>query len=170
MKIAQKKQVVEALREDFSRSESVAFVDYSGLGVQDLDELRSRILAVGGKVQIAKNTLIGRAMGLEGEKLTGPTAVVFSFQDPLSAVKVLAGFKKEFGKSEFRGGLFFGSRISASEVVELSEIPEKGVLLFQVGTVFESPLRGFLSTASNPLGRFANVLNVLSREGGVVGD
>ena len=164
MNLEQKRNTVAKLRDDFDRSQSVVFLGYGGLGAGVLNKLRGGILEAGGKFQVAKNTLIVKAFESEKKlgELTGPTAVVFAFTDPLAPLRALREFGKELGALELKGGVFEGVAVSSAEVVELSEIPGRDILLAQLGSLFQAPLRSLMAIASSPVQRFVSAVDGLS--------
>lgn len=164
MKLEEKKQLVQNLKEDLEKAKGVAFVDFSGLGAGPLDELRGQLLEKDAHFRVAKNTLITRALGKFEIDLTGPTALVLSFEDPLQGIKVVSNFMEEVGSLEFKGGVFEGSLVSAAEIVELAEIPGREELLAQVSALLNAPLQRFAAVANAPLQRFGNDLRTLSKQ------
>ena len=95
----QKKQVVAEISTNLQKAQSVVFVNYSGLNVSKITELRAKLRQVGAEMKVVKNTLARRAVadcGLEGlaPYLDGPTASVFSNLDPVSGPQVLKEFAK----------------------------------------------------------------------------
>lgn len=98
----QKKAQADALRENFQRAISTVFVDYRGVDVETITELRTRFRAAGIEYKVVKNNLIRKALEgtdlpaaeLDGH-LTGMTGVAWSYEDPSTAAKVLKEFRKE---------------------------------------------------------------------------
>ena len=172
MKLEQKKQIVQDLKEDFNRSQSVAFVDYSGFKAGDLDGLRDKLLEVGGQLRVAKNTLIVRALNsVRGQMtnakcqmengLVGPTAIIFAFSDPLLPLGALKKFINEGDGLKFKGGIFEGLSVSSGELLELVEIPGRKVLLSQLAGLLRFPLQRFLMIAKSPMREFVGVCDTL---------
>ena len=88
-----KKQVVEEIKQKIQNSKSVVFVDYKGLTVAEVSDLRNKVRAAGVEYKVYKNTLVRKAFdGMEVKDfdadLNGPTAVAFA-EDETSACKIL---------------------------------------------------------------------------------
>ena len=101
----QKKLVVAAIREKLEKAQSVVLIDYRGLTVAEVTELRNEFRKAGVEYQVLKNTLIRKAaneMGITGldNILEGPTAVAFGMEDPASAAKIISEFAKKTKKTE----------------------------------------------------------------------
>ena len=97
--IEAKKQQVDVIAESLKNSVSTVIVDYRGLTVSEVTELRSQLREAGVEFKVLKNTMVRRAadqVGLEdlNEHLVGPTAVATSTEDVVAPAKVLAGFAK----------------------------------------------------------------------------
>ncbi|HCX2257601.1 TPA: 50S ribosomal protein L10, partial [Staphylococcus aureus] len=98
--IEAKKQLVDEIAEVLSNSVSTVIVDYRGLTVAEVTDLRSQLREAGVEYKVYKNTMVRRAAekaGIEGldEFLTGPTAIATSSEDAVAAAKVISGFAKD---------------------------------------------------------------------------
>src|SRR3954466_8578701 len=97
MKRTDKEQLVSELKEQIGASTSLYYTDFTGLNVKRMTDLRRRLRKAGVEYVVIKNTLALRAVnesGLVGERLKGPTGLVFG-TDPVAAAKVLTDFAKE---------------------------------------------------------------------------
>ena len=124
----QLKQQVDVIAEQLKNSVSTVIVDYRGLTVAEVTELRSQLREAGVEYKVYKNTMVRRAAeqaGIEGldEFLTGPTAVATSTEDVVAPAKVIAGFAKEHEALEIKTGVMEGSVISAEEVKTVGSLP-----------------------------------------------
>ena len=141
LKFKEKEIIVEDLREKFSRSETVIMTQFSGLDVADANKLRKKLRESGAEFKVSKNTLFKRAIhGTPAEVLldqfSGPNAVAFAYEDPVSMAKVIAEFAKESEVLEIRGGVLNGKLIDVAQIHALSELPSREVLLAKLLTVF----------------------------------
>ena len=164
MKIEQKEQIVRQLKENFERAQSVVFVDFSRLDTGTIETLRKEITNLGGGVQIAKNTLIERALNQQ-TNLEGPTAIVFSFSDPITPLKAAVEFSgKPEEKTWVKGGFFEGALIEAPKVLEISSILGRGALLADLTQLLRTPLRQFAAVLSTPTRNFVTIVKELSQQ------
>lgn len=105
--IEAKKQLVDEIAEVLSNSVSTVIVDYRGLTVAEVTDLRSQLREAGVEYKVYKNTMVRRAAekaGIEGldEFLTGPTAIATSSEDAVAAAKVISGFAKDHEALEIK--------------------------------------------------------------------
>ena len=125
--IEAKKQLVDEIAEVLSNSVSTVIVDYRGLTVAEVTDLRSQLREAGVEYKVYKNTMVRRAAekaGIEGldEFLTGPTAIATSSEDAVAAAKVISGFAKDHEALEIKSGVMEGNVITAEEVLSLIHI------------------------------------------------
>jgi len=133
-----KQQIVQELKELLGQAEMAVVLDYQGLSIKEMSDLRSRLLASNGVCKVTKNTLMRRA--IDGDSawanldplLTGTNAFVLVKGDVGGAVKALQSFQKDTKKSELKGGLFEGRLLSQDDIKAIGDLPSKEVLMAQI--------------------------------------
>ncbi|NOS30896.1 50S ribosomal protein L10, partial [Staphylococcus aureus] len=113
---------------------SVVVVDYRGLTVGQVTELRKQLREAGIDFKVDKNSMSRRAAeaaGLEGlnEHLTGPNAIAFSNEDVVAPTKILNDFAKKNDKLEIKAGVIEGLLASEADIKALAELPSREGLL-----------------------------------------
>jgi large subunit ribosomal protein L10 len=145
--INQKRQVVEEISTKLKESKSTIVVDYRGLDVAEVTELRQQLRDAGIDFKVYKNTMVRRATAdtdLTGidEQLVGPTAIAFGYDDVVAPAKVLNNFAKEHEALELKAGIIEGEVVSLDEVKALAELPSYEGLLSMLANVLQAPIRG----------------------------
>jgi large subunit ribosomal protein L10 len=143
----QKIDQVNKLREKAEKAAAVYMVNYRGLSGNQMVELRKKIREAGGHLEIAKNTLLLRAMeaGIKNyeskikKELAGPTAVLWAEDDQLAPLKAVVKFSQDAGVPSLKMGLLEDRVLSAEEVETLAKLPEREALLGQVVGMLHSP-------------------------------
>lgn len=146
-----KGQILKDLEEKFSRAKSVYFAENKGLSVKNVTALRKKLHDRGSDFVVAKKTLMKMAAKnqnlpeINDEALTGPIAVVISYDDDLISPSKMV---KDFGdtvesKVVLTGGIMEGRLLSKAETVELASLPSKEQLLARLVGSMKSPLTGF---------------------------
>jgi large subunit ribosomal protein L10 len=133
-----KQQIVGELKELLGEAEMALVLDYQGLSIREMKDLRSRLAAINGVCKVTKNTLMRRA--IEGDSawanleslLEGTNAFVLVKGDVGGAVKALQAFQKDTKKSETKGGLFEGKLLSEADIKAIGDLPSKEVLMAQI--------------------------------------
>jgi large subunit ribosomal protein L10 len=136
--LASKQQIVEELKGLLSEAEMALVLDFKGLTVKEMTDLRTRLQAANGVCKVTKNTLMRRA--IDGDStwanldslLTGTNAFVLVKGDVGGAVKAVQAFQKDSKKSETKGGLFEGKLLSQADIKAIGDLPSKEVLMAQI--------------------------------------
>jgi large subunit ribosomal protein L10 len=144
--IDQKKQVVQEISEKLRNSVTTIVVDYRGLDVSEVTELRKQLREAGVEFKVYKNTMIRRATAetdLTGidEYLAGPTAVAFSPEDVIAPAKVLYKFAKDHKDLEIKTGIIEGTVATVDQINALAELPSREGLLSMLLSVLQAPIR-----------------------------
>jgi len=169
VKLEQKKQIVEALRDQFARSKVVIVTDYKGLNVTAINELRKKLKEAGIEYRVAKNTLFIRAaedtqIALIKEHFKGPNAVAMAYDDPVAPAKILTAFSEQNNKLEIKGGILEGKVIGIPDIKALAALPAKEVLLAQLLGVIHGVPTALVRALNDVPVRLLNVLNAIQRE------
>lgn len=132
--IAAKEEAVKKLAADLKDSKLVLLVDYSGTSVEDDTKLRKDLRGVNGTSTVIKNNIIRRALEANGvkeldESLEGPTAIISSKEDYLSALKIAFKFSESHENYKFKGGIVEGEVKTAEELQTLAKLPSREELL-----------------------------------------
>ncbi|KOO40856.1 50S ribosomal protein L10 [Priestia koreensis] len=144
--LEQKKQVVEQITEQFRGSKSTIIVDYRGLNVAEVTELRKQLREAGVEFKVYKNTLTRRAVeaaeltGLN-DALTGPNAIAFSADDVIAPAKVISEFSKKHEALEIKAGVVEGNIATVEEIKAIADLPSREGLLSMLLSVLQAPIR-----------------------------
>lgn len=133
-----KKGMVEGLKADLSESQLALVIDYQGLTVAEITDLRRRLRPSGTVCRVAKNTLMGIAIDGQDhwqpmtELLKGSSAFLLVKDDFSSAIKAYQDFQKVSKKTELRGGVMEGRLLKEADVKALGDLPSKEQLIAQI--------------------------------------
>ena len=132
-----KKGVVADIKEKFEKAQSAVLVDYRGLNVAEVTDLRNQLRKAGVEYAVLKNTMINLAikdMNLDDMKphLEGPTAVAFGYEDAVAPAKILAEFAKKNKKISVKCGVCDGAYIDEAGVQALANTPSREVLIAKI--------------------------------------
>ena len=128
-----KQQIVEELKQLLGEAEMALVLDYQGLSIKEMSDLRTRLQASNGVCKVTKNTLM--RLAIDGDSawsnldplLSGANAFVLVKGDVGGAVKALQAFQKDTKKSETKGKL-----LSQDEIKAIGDLPTKEVLMAQI--------------------------------------
>jgi large subunit ribosomal protein L10 len=144
-----KQEVVSDLKKKFESSTVAVLVDYRGMSVKSVTELKKKLRTKGAELKVVKNTLTERALEkkeFENLKplLEGPIAILLGAEDPIGPVKVLAKFISDNEKPLIKGGVFEGKITTSEEMTEISKLPSREELIATVVGRIKSPLVGLV--------------------------
>lgn len=148
----QKEQAVGELAYEFGAAEAVYAVDYRGLTVAQMSELRGRLLENDSKLKVVKNSVTKLAadkaeVSAISDHLSGPTALAFVRGDAAAAAKILQTFSKESDNVlELKGGLLNGNALSSDDVIAIAKLPSREALIQQLVGLIASPISGTART------------------------
>jgi large subunit ribosomal protein L10 len=146
--IEKKSQIVDEIATKLKESQSTIVVDYRGLDVAEVTELRKQLREANVDFKVYKNSMVRRATeAVElteiDEQLKGPTAIAFSNDDVVAPAKILNNFAKEHDALELKAGIIEGRVASLEEVKALAELPSRDGLLSMLLNVMQAPIRNF---------------------------
>lgn len=164
----EKIKAVEEIKDRFSRAKAAVLTDYRGLNVADITELRRKLREQGIEFKVLKNTLIRIAIkdfdySLD-EFLEGPTAVAFSYEDPIAPAKVLANFARTHKQLEIKAGVVEGKVATTDVIAELAKMPPKEELLAKAVGSIQSPLYGIVNVLQGPIRNLVYTLQALQEK------
>lgn len=154
LNLSQKKELVSDLSRKFAEKKILILVDYKGLNVPKMTELRAKLREAGVELIVVKNTLLARAAAgtdveLVKDFLAGPNAIAMSYDDPVIAAKVLNEFAKENDKLEIKAGVLSGKVLDFKDVKALSDLPSRDVLLATVLSAMNAVPTSLVRALSN---------------------
>jgi len=161
-----KERIVSELAERLKSSQNLLVADYRGLTMPEIDELRSKLLEIGARFSVVKNTLTRLAAEEAGVKelldlIDGPTAIAFidAEGDPAAAAKILNDTARAHDVLVIRGGLLEGDTVSDVEIKRLATLPPADVVRAQFAGVVAAPLTTIVGLFTAPLRDLVNVLD-----------
>lgn len=136
--IENKKEIVAELKESLSKSQLAIVIEYQGLSVAEITDLRRRLRATGTSCKVTKNTFM--RIAIDGndawqpmtEFLKGSSAFLLVEEDISGAIKAYQDFQKASKKTALRGGVMEGRALSEDDVKALGNLPSKEQLIAQI--------------------------------------
>ena len=171
----QKTAVVDEIAGQIQEADAIFAVDYRGISVAQVADLRVKLRDADARFRVVKNSLSERAAdkaGLDTLKpmLIGPTALAFVNGDAALAAKALNDAARQLNLLEFKGGVLNGAVLSADDVRSIARLPAREVLYAQlVGTV-AAPLTGLARGLNALIAGLAIQLQAIADQGLVTGE
>ena len=170
----EKAAVIEQVAGELSSAQAVFAVDYRGITVAQVKDVRLRLQDAGAELRVVKNSLTERAADQAGTPelkslLVGPTALAFVRGDAALAAKALSDANRALRILDFKGGLMDGAVLSAEELQSIARLPSREVLHAQLVGTIASPLSGLVRTLNALIGGLALQLGQIAEQGLVSG-
>jgi large subunit ribosomal protein L10 len=164
-----KEEVLAQYADWMKRSQAVILVEYTGVKMKDLDNIRAKIRDAGGEFHIVKNTLVRRAFADSGlqvpsDYLEKSTAVSFAFTDPASTAKALTDATKGLEAIKVKGGFMSGQTLNAAQVKALADMPPLPVVRAQLLGMLQAPAGKLVRTIAEPARGLAAVFKAFSEK------
>lgn len=164
---------IQNIKERLENAKSIVLVDYKGINIEEVDELRNRFRNANVDYFISKNTFIKIALNDLGIKeldsyLAGPTAIAACTVDEVAPARELKKFIKDVMADKpfpsFKAGLVAGEVMDVDKLKQLAELPSKEDLLSMVLQGFNAPISGLVGVLQGVLRKFVYAVDAVAKE------
>ncbi len=157
------------MKERLEKARATFLVDYQGLDVEALNNLRGELRKVDAEFQVVKNRLLKLASqdtetGSMEDHFIGPCALAISYDDMIAPAKVLINQSKDNKKLEIKVGQIAGKMIDFEGIKRLAELPGRDVLLSQVLSAMQGVSTSFVRVLNGTAVNLLNVLKAIERQ------
>ena len=146
--IAEKEKFVDAFAEELKAAKAILVINYLGLTVEEVTNMRKELRENDVNMKVVKNTYLRRAAakaGIEGldDTFVGPTAVVYTdnADDITEPARIVSKYEDDFDVIDIKGGVLEGKVTSKEDIKALAAIPGREGLLSMLVSVLQAPVR-----------------------------
>jgi large subunit ribosomal protein L10 len=166
----EKAQQIDSLRKEFESAQSAYLVEFAGLTVADVTELRRKAREISARYRVVKNRLAIRAsegtvLADQDELFDGPTAVAYTMDDPIALGKVLAEFQKNT-PLKVKGLVVEGKPMPATALDQITSLPTRPELIGQFAGMLRSPVQKFVTLLTTPIRDLASLMKQVAEKKG----
>lgn len=168
-----KYQIVAHLKEQLKGAKAIVLVDYKGINVEQVNNLRNQFRDVKVEYLVQKNTLIKIALNDLGineldDYLKGPTAVAICTYDEVAPAKVLVKFIKEVMEEapfpSFKAGFVAGQLLTQAQLIALAKLPSREELLARILGSINAPISNFVNVSQGIIRKFVYALDAIAKK------
>lgn len=166
----EKEEVIKRLVDRLNRTKIAVFVDYSGLNVKKVENLRKSLRQEEVDYEVIKKTLLKLALAktdfkeIEVATLKGQLGIVFGYQDEILPAKLIKNFQKENESLTILGGILEKKFINQAKVQELASLLSRDELLAKVVYCLRAPLVGLVNVLQGSMKKLIFVLAAIKEQ------
>ena len=165
----QKATEVSELNEQIGKASNAFLIDFKGITVPQVTELRKQVRQTNSGYVVVKNTLALIALKDSPiinmkEQFTGPTAIAFNATDAVVLAKALTKFAKDVPAVTFKGALLNGQVVPASEIQNIANLPSREELVAKLLYLLQSPIRGLVTVLQANIRNLAVVIDQIAKQ------
>ena len=165
----QKSEEVSALVGRIGNASNAFLIDFKGVTVPQVTELRKQVRETKSGYLVVKNTLALIALKdspivAMREKFTGPTAIAFNATDAVALAKALTKFAKDVPALQFKGAMLDGQIVPAEQIQTIASLPSREELIAKLLFVLQSPIRGLATVLQANIRNLTVVLDQIGKQ------
>lgn len=169
LKLSNKKELVAEFAGCLRETQISILVDYKGLNVESMTQLRAELRKEGVRLAVVKNTLLGMASegtdtALLKDFFKGPNAIATCADDPVAPARILVKFAETNSKLEIKAGVMNGKILTVEDIKALAKMPSREVLLAQLLSAMNGVPTALVRVLSGVPRGFMTVLNAIGEQ------
>ncbi|MBK5258316.1 MAG: 50S ribosomal protein L10 [Thermoanaerobaculia bacterium] len=164
-----KVQAISEFTEGIGKATNAFLIEFKGITVPQVTELRKQVRESGSEYVVVKNTLAMIAVKDSPlvelrSKFTGPTAVAYNRTDAVALAKALTRFAKDVPAVTFKGAMLNGQIVPAGEIQKIANLPSRDELISKLLYVLQSPIRGLATVLAANIRNLAVVIDQIAKQ------
>jgi large subunit ribosomal protein L10 len=170
MKRSEKEQILADVAEKVARARSMFFADFTGITVEEVNELRREFRKLNIDYRVVKNTLARKALeqvtGYDSvlDKLAGPTAIAFGYDDPVAPAKIIKKFREKNDKLKVKACVVEKQVFDGKQLDELAKLPSRGEMIAAIIGCIQAPASGIVGTINAVMRDLVNVVDAIEKK------
>jgi large subunit ribosomal protein L10 len=163
LKLEDKQAIVNEVAQLAQQAYSIIAIEYRGMTVAEMTQLRTQARQNGVYLRVIKNTLAKRAFANTAyeclqEQLVGPILLAFSREEPGAAARVISNFAKSNPKVVVKGIALSGQLLTAADLDKVAKLPTYQEAISMLLAVMQAPMTKLVRTLAEPTAKLARTL------------
>jgi large subunit ribosomal protein L10 len=168
----EKAQQISELEAGIGQARNAFLIEFKGITVPQVTELRKQVRETGSSYIVVKNTLAlialkNSPMTALKERFSGPTAVAYNSSDAVKLAKALTRFAKDVPAVHFKGAMLDGQIVPAEQIQTIATLPSREELVSRLLYLLQSPIRGLATVLQANIRNLAVVIDQIGKQKGV---
>lgn len=162
---ARKAEEISAISDRFAKSKAAFLVDFKGMDVEEVTELRKLLRPINAEMKVVRNTLAKRALSESpdidselSESFVGTNAIVFAYEDPSASAKAITEYGKKVEELVIKTGVLEGKLLDEGKIKYLATLPSKDELRAKLLGTLQAPMAQFVRVLDAVPSGFVRVL------------
>jgi len=165
----QKAEEISELTQEIGKANNAFLIDFKGITVPQVTELRKQVRETKSGYVVVKNTLALLALKdspivAMREQFNGPTAIAFNATDAVLLAKALTKFAKDVPAVRFKGALLNGQVVPAEQIQAIASLPSREELVAKLLYLLQSPIRGLVTVLQGNIRNLTVVLDQIGKQ------
>lgn len=170
MKRSEKEQIVTEVTEQLSRAKSMYFADFTGITVEQINDIRREFQKAKIDYRVVKNTLVRKALenvtGYDGvyNKLVGATAVAIGYDDPVAPAKIIKKFRDKHQKLDVKVCVIERQIFDGKQLEMIAKLPSRNELIAGILGSIQSPISGVVGAINAVMRDLVSVIDAIEKK------
>jgi len=170
MKRSEKEQIIASVKEKVERAQGMYFADFTGVTVEQVNELRREFRKSKIDYQVVKNTLARKALesvtGFDKvyDKLVGHTAIAFGYDDPVAPAKIIKKFRDKHNKLTLKACVIEKQVFDGSQLDEIARMASRPELIAGILGTLQAPVAGVVGTINAVLANLVYAVDAIEKK------
>jgi large subunit ribosomal protein L10 len=170
MKRSEKEQILAEVAERVARARSMFFADFTGITVEQINELRREFRKSNVDYRVVKNTLARKALeqvtGYDKvlDKLVGPTAIAFGYDDPIAPARIIKKFREKNEKLKVKACVLEKQVFDGRQLDELAKLPSRNEMIASIIGCVQAPASGIVGAIGAVMRDLVNVVDAIEKK------
>ena len=170
MKRSEKDQIIAEVADQISRAKSMYLADFTGITVEEINELRREFRKSKVEYRVVKNTLVRKALeqvtGYDKvyDKLTGPTALALGFDDPVVPAKIIKKFRDKYQKLTVKVCVVEREVFDGANLDTIAKLPSRGEIIAGILGSLQAPIAGVAGAVNAVVRDLVSVIDAIEKK------
>ena len=170
MKRSEKEHIISGIKEKAERAKGMFFADFTGITVEQINELRREFRKSDIGYEVVKNTLARKALeGIEGydkvlDTLERPTAIAFAFGDPVAPAKIMKKFREKHNKLDVKICVVERQVFDSKELDRLAKLPSRPEMIAGILGSINAPIAGLAGAVGAVMRDLVNIIDAIEKK------